>query len=49
MDKILNKTQKKYIGWLNNLSMKAIKLPHGIISYTVKNQNFGKNKKEQLN
>jgi len=47
MDKTLNKTPKKYIGRLNNLSMKAIKLPHGITSYTVKNQNYEKYKKEQ--
>ena len=47
IDKTSNKTGKKYICRLNNLSMKAIKLPYGITSYTVKNKNFENYKKEQ--
>jgi hypothetical protein len=43
IDKKLNKTSKKYFGRLNNLSMKAIKLPYGITSYTAKNKNKNKN------
>ena len=48
-DKTLNKTTQKYIGRLNHLSMKAIKLPYGITSYTAKNKtnNFDHYKKEQ--
>ena len=47
INKTLNKTPKKYIGRLNNLSMKSIKLPHSITSYTVKNKNLENYKKEQ--
>jgi len=47
IDKTLNKTSKKYIPRLNNLSMKAIKLPYNIASYTTKNKNFENYKKEQ--
>ena len=47
IDKTSNKTGKKYICRLNNLSMKAIKLPYGITSYTAKNKNFENYKKEQ--
>ena len=48
-DKTLNKTTQKYIGRLNHLSMKSIKLPYGITSYTAKNKtnNFDHYKKEQ--
>ena len=47
IDKTLNKIPKKYIGRLNNLSMKAIKLPHCITSYTAKNKKLENYKKEQ--